>query len=833
MQRLGLALSGGGFRATLYHLGVVRFLRDAEILPKITHITTVSGGSILGAHLALNWDRYCGSPDQFEEAAEEILQVVRMDVRNRIVRRFPFASAASTVLALLRMRPPRQLSRPGLLEKHYERFLYGDVPLSQLPERPRLHILSTNLSEGCLCSFNRTGLLLQRRVRGRRDRFERVQIGLATVPMAVAASSAFPGFFPPLELTGWDVGADEGEFGRQTFTDGGVYDNLGLRMFRCIEQSWIRDAAPLRKDDFLELDAVTISLMSANNLPEDTPLRRLREKLDTYDNDHALRAESGVSDDSANATIRGLWEIIRSDRLYREPCFQNVELTDATAQSLLNYVVESGRDPDLDNRSWLNRQIVESALRQVIGKPCLRMSRRDFDGILVSDAGGKFKVTREVRRGGLISTALRASDILMDRVWQLEMEAFDNTPDVLFFPISDVVDRSRDRTALDPAVQRQAARIRTDLDLFSDLEISSLVQHGYCVARNVCRSQAELLKADIPSEPPWNPVAEEQDDKETSQTHGHTVTDEALGLRTARQLRQSSRRRIGTRLLSLRDWPTYVWIVLVTSLAVSLPYYAYKERQQSQQQRMVLSAVADMSPDYRKILDLLRHGPAPRIEAMPYEEVESLEPPDYTGFEVLSDTRIFDLRPWADPTGTTPAVAHARLSVRRTTESSDNTHLRLQRVTADDKGALFCPTLRFNPTLKRARNADAGYLWELDFDLSRIPLDGRAEIVMQRTLTSETATDIEDEGRFNFSVLAETSILEVWLLLPEGRYCGSFDVSGYPIGSPELARVVVPHSRVQLAFGSIATFRLINPDVNFRYLCRWTWRGESREASDK
>ena len=62
MKKLGLALSGGGFRATLYHLGLVRFLRDAGILPQVTHITSVSGGSIMAAHLVLNWDRYNGSP---------------------------------------------------------------------------------------------------------------------------------------------------------------------------------------------------------------------------------------------------------------------------------------------------------------------------------------------------------------------------------------------------------------------------------------------------------------------------------------------------------------------------------------------------------------------------------------------------------------------------------------------------------------------------------------------------------------------------------------------------------------------------------------------------
>ena len=58
MSRIGLALSGGGFRATLYHMGVLRFLRDAEALNRVSHITSVSGGSITAAHLVMNWDRY-------------------------------------------------------------------------------------------------------------------------------------------------------------------------------------------------------------------------------------------------------------------------------------------------------------------------------------------------------------------------------------------------------------------------------------------------------------------------------------------------------------------------------------------------------------------------------------------------------------------------------------------------------------------------------------------------------------------------------------------------------------------------------------------------------
>ena len=78
MSRFGLALSGGGFRATLYHLGVVRYLHDAKLLNDVSHITSVSGGSIIAAHLVLNWQRYTGTEQEFEEAAEERIIQQRM-----------------------------------------------------------------------------------------------------------------------------------------------------------------------------------------------------------------------------------------------------------------------------------------------------------------------------------------------------------------------------------------------------------------------------------------------------------------------------------------------------------------------------------------------------------------------------------------------------------------------------------------------------------------------------------------------------------------------------------------------------------------------------------
>lgn len=49
---LALCLSGGGFRAALFHLGALRRLNELGILSALDTITAVSGGSILAAHLA-------------------------------------------------------------------------------------------------------------------------------------------------------------------------------------------------------------------------------------------------------------------------------------------------------------------------------------------------------------------------------------------------------------------------------------------------------------------------------------------------------------------------------------------------------------------------------------------------------------------------------------------------------------------------------------------------------------------------------------------------------------------------------------------------------------
>ena len=50
--KLGLALAGGGFRASLFHLGVLRRMAELDLLRYVQVLSTVSGGSIVARSIS-------------------------------------------------------------------------------------------------------------------------------------------------------------------------------------------------------------------------------------------------------------------------------------------------------------------------------------------------------------------------------------------------------------------------------------------------------------------------------------------------------------------------------------------------------------------------------------------------------------------------------------------------------------------------------------------------------------------------------------------------------------------------------------------------------------
>ena len=81
---LFLSLSGGGLRATIFHLGVFLFLSEARRLEKVNGIVSVSGGSILAAHLVNRWHEATLSQDHFDRVAADLIAFTRTDIRHTV-----------------------------------------------------------------------------------------------------------------------------------------------------------------------------------------------------------------------------------------------------------------------------------------------------------------------------------------------------------------------------------------------------------------------------------------------------------------------------------------------------------------------------------------------------------------------------------------------------------------------------------------------------------------------------------------------------------------------------------------------------------------------------
>jgi len=75
--KVGLALSGGGFRASLYHLGVMTRLAECDVLRGVEVLSTVSDGSIVGAHYYLALRRQLQTMTDAKLRRDEYMTIVR------------------------------------------------------------------------------------------------------------------------------------------------------------------------------------------------------------------------------------------------------------------------------------------------------------------------------------------------------------------------------------------------------------------------------------------------------------------------------------------------------------------------------------------------------------------------------------------------------------------------------------------------------------------------------------------------------------------------------------------------------------------------------------
>jgi len=178
---MALCLSGGGYRAMLFHLGSLWQLNETGILKSLQRISCVSGGDITAGLLGLKWQQLgfdsAGVATQFHAEVVEPL-------RRMAGKTLDEWSVLSGILL-------PGVSVSDQVAASYRRHLFGDATLQDLPDDPpRFVINATNVQSGALWRFMKPAM---------RD-YRVGEVRRPTVPLAVAvaASSAFPPVLSPM-----------------------------------------------------------------------------------------------------------------------------------------------------------------------------------------------------------------------------------------------------------------------------------------------------------------------------------------------------------------------------------------------------------------------------------------------------------------------------------------------------------------------------------------------------------------------------------------------------------------------------------------------------------
>ncbi len=335
-EKLGLCLSGGGFRAALYHIGTLAALAERNLLHRVEVLSTVSGGSIIGAYFYLKVKQLlegrrpgCPRPapdhylDMVKEIETEFLDAVQNNIRMRL-----FLNPYKTALMLL----DEDYSRSDRLSELLDAYFYRPLALTdrirlnrihihpasatQAAERPvaaaafndspqnecKIPVLTINatcLNTGHPFYFtgsavgepsrahqyvreqNSNAVLPQLRFDGtyENDRSRALSdtqmraMAQITLADAVAASAAVPGIFPPLPMHHL-YSNSKGEEIVVELSDGGVFDNQGLDALLSADctDTIISDACGQLEDERL----LATDLLNTTQRANDVMMERIR-----------------------------------------------------------------------------------------------------------------------------------------------------------------------------------------------------------------------------------------------------------------------------------------------------------------------------------------------------------------------------------------------------------------------------------------------------------------------------------------------------------------------------------------------------------------------------
>jgi NTE family protein len=246
--RIALALSGGGFRASIFHLGVLQRLAELGWLKRVDVLSTVSGGSIIGAFAVVRWKQWLQAGGDGVAFDQTIAQPFLEQIQKR---NFILEWLVRSPLWPLRKITDRQFTRTQAAVELIDKWFFNGITCDQLPEQPLLVLNATSLHSIRSWRFTKAGLGDSR-------------IGYSNwngrplpLALAVCASASFPPVFPPLRIRRGDYsfsGPSYGETPLPDFdfiplTDGGVYDNSGMEAL--FKPTLVPGGKLLEKPEFL------------------------------------------------------------------------------------------------------------------------------------------------------------------------------------------------------------------------------------------------------------------------------------------------------------------------------------------------------------------------------------------------------------------------------------------------------------------------------------------------------------------------------------------------------------------------------------------------------
>lgn len=261
-KKIGLSLSGGGYRATIYHLGTIRKLKEMNLLDKVDVISTISGGSITGAYYGLKGDNF----DEFDKG---LIKIVKKSIIKGIYFSFRFIIIIFTLLSVLGLMiyllftDFAWVSTPLLLvtvfiiikyqfkifpvsriiNKLYAKWFFENKNLKDFNKSPLIAINATNVETGRPFTFSKNKMSDssyefpsngEKPIRFIPDEFP--------ISLAVASSTCVPFAFTPIYIEK-KFYQDEKDFLKikPCLVDGGVYDNQGVHKLTHGNSSYVCD----------------------------------------------------------------------------------------------------------------------------------------------------------------------------------------------------------------------------------------------------------------------------------------------------------------------------------------------------------------------------------------------------------------------------------------------------------------------------------------------------------------------------------------------------------------------------------------------------------------